>query len=142
MGNDVLMTRLFIGSLKGIFFAQFQTLPVGSFNSWADLEARFLICFHEDDIEVFMPTLIEEKQRKGEAVKDFIERLRNLFLRCPEGMPLSMLLQTCRCNLHAKIKSNMGVVRAHTGKKLQEQVKIIEKTISRFFLWKIKVNTK
>lgn len=40
-----------------------------------------------------MPTLIEEKQKKkGEAVKDSIERFKNLSLRYPKRMPLSMLL--------------------------------------------------
>lgn len=57
-----------------------------------------------------MPMLIEEKQRKEEAVKDFVERFRNLSLRCPERMPLSMLLQTCRHNLHTEIESNMGAI--------------------------------
>lgn len=51
-----------------------------------------------------MPTLIEEKQRKDGSVKDFIEKLYNLSLRCPEGMPLLMLLQIYRYNLLAKIE--------------------------------------
>lgn len=42
--------------------------------------------------KVSMPTLIEEKQIKGESMKDFVERFKNLFLRYSEGMPLSILL--------------------------------------------------
>lgn len=65
-----------------------------------------------------MPTQIKEKQMKGEAVKDFIKRFRNLSLRCPEEMPLSILLLTCRHDLHAEIESKMDVVRAHTWNEL------------------------
>lgn len=100
---------------------------------WANLEARFLTRFYEDDTKVSMPILIEGKQKKIKAVKDFIEWFRNLFLRCPKEMPLSILLQTYRHNLHAEIESGIGVVWAHTWKKLQEQAEIIEKSISR--LW-------
>lgn len=52
-----------------------------------------------------MSTLIEEKQRTREAVNNFVERFRNLSLRCPEGMPLSILLHTYIHNLGAKIES-------------------------------------
>lgn len=82
IGNDALMIRLFIGTLKGIAFDWFLTLPLGSINSWTDLEARFLSHFYEDNIEGSMPTLIKEKQRKGKEVKDFVKRFRNLSLRC------------------------------------------------------------
>lgn len=74
---------------------------------------------------------MEEKQKKGVVAKNFIGKFRNLSLRCPEGMPLSMLLQTCRHNLCAEIESNMCVVWAHSWKEFQEQAKIIEKLISR-----------
>lgn len=61
MGNDALVMWLFIGSLKEIVFDWFHTLPVGSIKSWTDLEAWFLARFCEDDLEVSMPTYIEEK---------------------------------------------------------------------------------
>lgn len=99
MGNDALMTLMFVVSLKGIAFDWFWTFPVGSIKFWTDLEAQFLTHFYEDNAKVFMLTLIKEKLRKIESMKDFIERLRNLSLRCLEGIPLSMLPQICRHNI-------------------------------------------
>ena len=61
-------------------------LPKGSIKNWGDLEKLFLTRFFEDDSEVNMPTLLATKQRKGESVKSFVERFRNVALRCPSGM--------------------------------------------------------
>jgi len=43
------MARLFIGTLKGVAFDWFWSLPPGSVNSCIDLETRFLSHFYEDD---------------------------------------------------------------------------------------------
>ena len=37
--NDIIMARLFIGTLKGVAFDWFRSMPSGSINSWVDLEA-------------------------------------------------------------------------------------------------------
>ena len=87
------MARLFIGTLKGVVFDWFRSLPPGSINSWIDLETRFLSRFYEDDIEVTMDKLIFTVQKKGESVRDYIERFKNLSLMCPAGIPLPMLLR-------------------------------------------------
>ena len=96
--NNASMARLFIGTLKGVAFDWFRSLPPGSITSWINLETQFLSCFYEDDTEVTMDKLLYTVQRKGESVRDYIERFRNLSLMCPEGMPLPMFLQTCRRN--------------------------------------------
>lgn len=84
MSNDALMSRLFVGSLKGTAFDWFYTLPVRSIK-WADLEAWLLTCFCKNDTKISMPTLIEEKQKKSEPVKNFVKKLRNLSRKCPEA---------------------------------------------------------
>ena len=94
--NDPIMDRLFISTLNGVAFDWFRSLPPGSINSWIDLETRFLSHFYEDDTEMTIDKLLSTVQRKGESVRDYIERFRNLSLMCPAGMPLPMLLQTCR----------------------------------------------
>ena len=108
------MARLFIGSLKGIAFDWFRSLPANSINSWLDLETRFLSRFYEDDTEVTVDTLLFAVQKKGESVQDYIERFRNLSLICPAGMPLPMFLQMCRHNFLNKVEVRMGAVKAHT----------------------------
>ena len=108
------MARLFIGTLKGVAFDLFRSLPPGSVNSWIGLETRFLSHFYEDDTEVTMDKLLSTVQKKGESVRDYIERFRNLSQMCPVGMPLPMLLQTCRHNFLDQVEIRMGAVKAHT----------------------------
>jgi len=57
VGNGAIMTRLFIGTLKGVAFDWFWSLPPSFVNSWIDLETRFLSRFYEDDTEVTMDKL-------------------------------------------------------------------------------------
>ena len=55
------MTRLFIGTLKGVTFEWFMKFPVGSIKTWADLEKLFLAHFFEDNTEISVPTLLVAK---------------------------------------------------------------------------------
>ena len=78
-----------------------------------------------------MDKLLSTVQKKGESVCDYIE-FRNLSLMCPAGMPLPMLLQTCRHNFLDQVEIRMGAVKAHTWKELVEQVKIAKKSAKKF----------
>ena len=51
---------------------------------------------------------------------------------CPAGMPLPMLLRTCRHNFLDKVKVRMGAVKANTWKELIEQAEIAEKLAKKF----------
>ena len=64
VGNDAIMARLFIGTLKGVAFNWFRSLPANSINSWLDLETRFLSRFYEDDTEVTMDTPFGSPERR------------------------------------------------------------------------------
>jgi len=68
-----------------------------------------------------MDKLLSTVQTKGESVRDYIERFRNLSLMCPTGMPLPMLLQTYRHNFLDQVGIRMGSVKAHNWKALVEQ---------------------
>ena len=50
VGNDAIMARLFIDTLKGVAFDWFRSLPVNSINSWVNLKTWFLSRFYEDDM--------------------------------------------------------------------------------------------
>jgi len=84
------MSRLFIGTLKGVAFNWFRSLPSCSINSWVDLETWFLSRFYEDDTEVTMDKLLSTVHKGGEPVREYIEMFCNLSLMCPTGMPLPM----------------------------------------------------
>ena len=55
-------------------------LPEGSIKNMGDLEKLFLTRFFEDDSEITMPTLLAMRQRKGETVKEVVERFQNMAL--------------------------------------------------------------
>ena len=74
-----------------------------------------------------MDKLLSTVQKKGESVRDY-----NLSLMCPAGMPLPMLLQTCRHNFLEQVEIRMGAVKAHTWKELVEQAEIAEKSAKKF----------
>ena len=115
-----------------VAFDWFRSLPPGSINSWIDLETQFLSYFYEDDTEVTMDKLLSIMQRKEESILDYIERFKNLSLMCPTGMPLPMLLQTCRHNFLDQVEIRMGAIKAHTWKELVEQAEIAEKSAKKF----------
>jgi len=81
--NDAIMARLFIGTLKGVAFDWFRSLPSDSINSWVDLETWFLSRFYEDDTEVTMDKHLSAVQRGREPAWEYIKRFCNLSLMCP-----------------------------------------------------------
>ena len=67
--NDAIMITLFIGTLKGVAFDWFRSLPKGSINSWLDLKTRFLSRFYEDVTEVIMDKLLSTVKKKKRVCK-------------------------------------------------------------------------
>ena len=83
-----------------------------------------------------MDKLLSTVQKGGEFMWEYIERFLNLSLSlshmCPTGMPLPMLLQTCRHNFLDRVKVRMGAVKTRTWKELVEQSEIAEKSAKMF----------
>src|SRR3954467_11061426 len=130
MGNDPVTTRLFISTLKGMAFEWFRKLPKGSITCWDGLEALFLSRFFEEEADVNMHTLLLTKQKKGELVKDFIERFRELAMRIRSGMTPETLVETCCHNFLTPILVQMGVVECKTWKQLQEHNQTAEELVA------------
>lgn len=82
MGNDPILTQLFIVIRKRVTFEWFRKLESGSIKSWTDLEKIILARFFDDDTEVSMATLLGLKQRKDKSVNNFVKRFRNRSLYC------------------------------------------------------------
>jgi len=81
---------------------------------------------------VTIDKLLSMVQKGGEFVQKHIERFCNLSLICATGMPLPMLLQTCRHNFLDRLEVRIGVVKAHTWTDLIEQADIAEKSAKKF----------
>jgi len=97
-----------------------------------DLKTRFLFRFYGNDTKITMDKLLSAIQKGGESVRNYIERFHNFSLICSTGMPLPMLLQTCRHNFLDGVKVRTRAVKAHTGKEFVEQAEIAEKSSKKF----------
>ena len=128
--NDAILACLFIGTLKVLAFKWFMKLPEGSIKNWGDLEKLFLTRFFKDDSEIIMPTLLAIKQRNGESIKTFVERFRNMALRCPSGMTQATLVETCH-NLQTSLLTQIGVAESRIWKQLVQQGEQAEEIIVR-----------
>ena len=78
-----------------------------------------------------MPTLLATKQRKGESVKSFVERFRDMALRCPSGMTQVTLVETCRHNLQTSLLAQIGVAESRTWRQLIQQGEHAEEIVTR-----------
>jgi len=58
VSNDVILARLFIGTLKRIAFEWFMKLPEGSVKNWGDLKKLFLTRFFEDSKTTILTLLV------------------------------------------------------------------------------------
>src|SRR5436189_803350 len=105
---------------QGVAFECFGKLPKGSITCWDDLEALFLSCFFEEEVDINMHTLLLTKQKEGKLVKDFIKRFRELAMRSRSDMTPETLVETCRHNILTLILVQMGVIECKTWKQLQE----------------------
>ena len=70
------MVRFFIGTLKGLAFDWFRSLPPGTINSWIDLETWFLSRFYEDDTEVTMDKLLSNRNN-NDTWRNYNEKEHN-----------------------------------------------------------------
>jgi len=130
--NDAIMAIMFIGTLKGVAFYWFRSLPHELHQNMARPENP-------------VPLPISGGWYRGnhrQTPLDNLERRRictglhrevpQPFFYVPAGMPLPMLLQTCRHNFLDKVKIRMGAVKDHTWKELVEQADIAEKSAKKF----------
>jgi len=60
-----------------------------------------------------MDKLFLKVPKGGESVREYIEKFHNLSLMSPTGMPLPMLLQTCRHNFLDKVEVYEGCQSPH-----------------------------
>jgi len=66
------------------------------------------------------------RQQKGELVNAFVERFRNMALRCPSGMTQATFMETCRHNLQTSLVAQIGVTESGTWKQLVQQGEQVE----------------
>nr|ABD63117.1 Retrotransposon gag protein [Asparagus officinalis] len=118
-GNEALMVRSLVSILRGPAFDWYRRLKPGSINCWDDMESLFLSNFFDDDTEVSIGTLLDEKQKDGESVDNFVKRFRNKAMNCRDPITEEFILQTCHNNLSIDVLEALGVVPSKTWKDLK-----------------------
>ena len=105
---DVIKLQLFPFSLRDLVATWFDSLPVGSMNTWEELVEAFMSRF-------FPPTLTVErrgeiivfKQREDESLYTVWERFKRLLKRCPmHGIELTLKVgdEAMHFNLNDSLK--------------------------------------
>ena len=103
--QDALKIRLFASTLKGTAFDWYSTLPEDSIQNWTMLETRFLTHFKGEDHPVTMAQLCSLKQGENESTYDFIHKWKAMAYKCSDVLPQASLVDICRNNMRARIRS-------------------------------------
>ncbi|XXG53802.1 hypothetical protein AAC387_Pa03g1837 [Persea americana] len=103
--QDALKIYLFASTLKGTAFDWYSTLPEDSIQNWTMLETRFLAHFKGEDHHVTMAQHCSLKQRENELTYDFIHKWKAMAYKCLDVLPQASLVDICRNNMRARIRS-------------------------------------
>ncbi|XXG73236.1 hypothetical protein AAC387_Pa07g2188 [Persea americana] len=103
--QDALKIHLFASTLKGTAFDWYSTLPEDSIQNWTMLETRFLTHFKGKDHPVTMAQLCSLKQGENELTYDFIHKWKAMAYKCSDVLPQASLVDICRNNMRARIRS-------------------------------------
>ncbi|XP_020245404.1 uncharacterized protein LOC109823536 [Asparagus officinalis] len=117
--NESLMIQSFVGTLRGAAFDWYRRLKLGNINCWDDMESSFLNNFFDDNTEVSIGALLEEKQKDSELVDSFVKHFRNKAMNCKDPIIEEFILQTYHNNLSIDVLEVMGVVPLTTWKELK-----------------------
>jgi hypothetical protein len=80
--SDPLRVRFFLQSLTGSAFGWYTSLGPDSIRTWKQLEEQFHLQYHSEAAEAEIADLAQVRQKRGEAVAEYIQRFREVKNRC------------------------------------------------------------
>ncbi|MQM22128.1 hypothetical protein Taro_055176 [Colocasia esculenta] len=80
--DESYLLKFFGSSLTGLAFEWYSSLSTGSISDWADMQKKFRERFYIAEREVTVAELYATRQRNDESALDYIQRWRNLSMRC------------------------------------------------------------
>jgi hypothetical protein len=80
--SDPLRVRFFSQSLTGPAFRWYTSLGPDSIRTWKQLEEQFYIQYHSEAAEAGIADLAQVRQKRGEAVAEYIQRFKEVKNRC------------------------------------------------------------
>ena len=93
--NSSLLLRQFSGSLTGAAFHWYSRLPVGKITSWTDMKSAFKKHFVAMKRDISIVELSQVKQRRDEAIDDYIIRFRDSYVCLARDMHLEDAIGMC-----------------------------------------------
>ena len=95
------------------------------------METKFLTNFFDDDTEISIGSLLDEKQKDGELVDTFVKRFRNKAMNCRDPITEEFILQTYHNNLALDVLEAMGTAPSKTWKDLKVRGEQAERFLRR-----------
>jgi Retrotransposon gag protein len=126
-GNDALLLRQFPQSLVGTAFQWYYSLENNSIRTWDEMadsfRARFVMVFDKINIA----DLASTKPKKGESMTDFINRWRDLSIKCDRTLTEDETVNLITKNIDGWMGMLLGVTKVNTFKDLLRSVSNMER---------------
>ncbi|MQL77236.1 hypothetical protein Taro_009647, partial [Colocasia esculenta] len=124
--DESYLLKFFSSSLTGLAFEWYSSLSAGSISDWADMQKKFRERFYIAEREVTVAELYATRQRNDESALDYIQRWRNLSMRCKHPPHQEDAVQICKQNLKRELLERMIGMEIRSFDRLNNVVAEIE----------------
>ncbi|MQL84504.1 hypothetical protein Taro_017013 [Colocasia esculenta] len=124
--DESYLLKFFGSSLTGLAFEWYSSLPAGSISDWTDMQKKFRERFYIAEREVTVAELYATRQKNDESALDYIQRWRNLSMRCKRPPHQEDAVQICKQNLKRELLERMIGVEIRSFDRLNNVVAEIE----------------
>jgi Retrotransposon gag protein len=135
-GNDTLLLRKFPQILVGTAFQWYYSLENNSIRTWDEMANSFRARFVMVSDKINIADLASTKPKKGESMTDFINRWRNLSIKCDRTLTEDEAINIITKNIDGWMGMLLGVTKVNMFKDLLRSVSNMERmsphTVSSF----------
>ncbi|MQM08653.1 hypothetical protein Taro_041503, partial [Colocasia esculenta] len=130
--DESYLLKFFGSSLTGLAFEWYSGLPAGSILDWTDMQKKFRERFYIAEREVTATELYGTKQKGNESALDYIQRWRNLSMRCKRPPHQEDAVQICKQNLKRELLERMIGMEIRSFDRLNNVAAEIEAFMARY----------
>ncbi|MQM17659.1 hypothetical protein Taro_050634 [Colocasia esculenta] len=130
--DESYLLKFFGSSLTSLAFEWYSSLPAGSISDWTDMQKKFRERFYIAEREVTVAELYATGQRNNESALDYIQRWRNLSMRCKRPPHQEDAVQICKQNLKRELLERMIGVEIRSFDRLNNIVAEIEAFLAKY----------
>ncbi|MQM16154.1 hypothetical protein Taro_049106, partial [Colocasia esculenta] len=126
------LLKFFGSSLTGLAFEWYSVLPAGSVLDWADMQKKLRERFYIAERKVTTAELYATKQKGNESALDYIQRWRNLSMRCKRPPHQEDAVEICKHNLKRELLEKMIGMEIRSFDRLNNVAAEIEAFVTRY----------